>query len=222
MVWTKRLSAPNWWPIERKTSKFMSSPRGSHKDSIALAVVMRDIFKLVSNAKEAKSVIKSGKIEVDGRLVKDHRFGIGSMDVIKVKDVGKNWRALPVSGLKFVEISDDEAKFKLCRIKNKTTVAGGKTQVNMHDGKNILYDNDCRTNDTAVVEFPNKIKEILKFEEGALVLITSGKFGGKIAKINKIDKGNKRVWLEEEGKLFEALINSVFVVGKGKPMIKLG
>jgi len=87
----KRLVAPRWWPIERKTRKFIVSPRGPHpKDiSIPLLVLIRDVFKLAETNKEARKIIKKGEILVDGRKMKDPKFGVGLLDTIEIPALKK-------------------------------------------------------------------------------------------------------------------------------------
>ena len=37
-------------------------------------------------------------------------------------------------------LSAEEAAWKICRIEGKTTIKGGKTQLNLHDGRNIIVE----------------------------------------------------------------------------------
>ena len=117
MARLKRLAAPKWWPIERKTKKFIVSPRGSHPkiSSLPLLVLIRDVLKLAETSKEAKNIIKRGEVLIDGRKRKDHKFGVGPFDVIEIPSLKKIWRAIPKKGLKFIEIPKTEVKLKICK-----------------------------------------------------------------------------------------------------------
>jgi len=217
----KRLAAPKWWPIKRKIKKFVVAPRGSHpKDfSIPLLVLIRDVFRLAETNREARKIIKKGEVLVDKKKRKDPKFAVGLFDVIEIPTLKKAWRAIPKRGLSFIEIPENEAKLKICKIINKKTLKGNKNQLNLSDGKNILTDEKYSTYDSLLIELPEqRIIDHLKFEKDSLVLVTRGKNAGKLAKIKIIEKN--RVWLDNE-KLFEIPKKLITVVGKDKPLIKL-
>jgi len=217
----KRLTAPKWWPIERKTKKFTVAPRGPHskKLSLPLLILIRDVFKFAETGKESKSIIKKGEILVDKRKIKDPKFGVGIFDVVEIPSLKKAWRSIPKNGLSFVEIPEKEKKLKICKIIDKKTLKGNKTQLNMNDGRNILTNEKYSTQDSLLIELPEqKIIEHIKFEKGSLVMVLGGKNAGKIAKIKEIEKN--RVWLGEE-KTFEVPKKLLIVIGKDKPMIKI-
>lgn len=233
MAWLKRLASPEWWRIERKTKKFTIAPRGPHciKDSIPLGIIIRDILKLAETSKEAKSIIKRGGILVDKKVCKRHNHGVGLMDVIEISSAKKSYRIIPTKkGLDIIAVPADEAMLKLCKIKNKTIVKKGRVQLNLYDGKNILTaDKSYKTNDSLLLRLPDKkIVEHLKFEGGALVLVTKGSNRGKIARLSKIEvlrsTQPNRVWLtaqDTDTKTFEAPFDSAMVIGKEKPIISL-
>jgi len=218
-MWLKRIAAPKWWPIERKTHKFVVVPRGPHKKefSLPLQIFVRDVIKFADTAKESKKIITSGKILVDGKKRKDINYGIGLMDVINSPEAGKSWRALPKKGLIFVEV--DDPTLKICRISNKKILKGKKTQLNLHDGKNIISDMKCSTKDSLVLELPGyAVKEHIEFKEGNLAMVVSGKNAGKVSKIEKIDSKDKRVWLEDKS---EVPIDLLMMIGKDKSAVKI-
>jgi len=221
MARLKRVAAPKWWPIERKTKKFIISSRGPHQKqmSLPLLILVRDVFKLAETNKEAKRIIKRGEILVDGKKRKDPKFGVGLLDVIEIPVLEKVWRAIPKNGLSFVEISKEESKVKICKIMNKKTLKGNKTQLNLHDGRNLLTDENYSTNDSLLIELPEqKVIEHIKFEQSSTVIVIGGSNAGKIARIKNIEKN--RVWLDNE-KFFEVPKKLVMVVGKDRPLINL-
>jgi small subunit ribosomal protein S4e len=169
--------------------------------------------------KEAKSIISKGDILVDGKKRKDPNFGVGLLDIIEISPLKKAWRAIPKRGLSFIEIPQNEAKIKICKIVDKKTLKGNKTQLNLNDGKNILTNEKYSTHDSLVIEVPEqKIIDHLKFEKDFTALVFGGKNSGKIAKIKTIEKD--RVWLIDE-KEFEVPKDLIMIVGREKPMIKL-
>ena len=72
----KRFKAPKSWPISPKENKWTVKPAaGPHaiEDSLSLLVVIRDILGLADNSREAKRIINTGKVLVDGRARKDYK-----------------------------------------------------------------------------------------------------------------------------------------------------
>jgi small subunit ribosomal protein S4e len=220
----KRLAFP--LAKEKKKAKYIVAPRGPHplKHSIALACVLRDWLGFTENLKETKKVIKQGKILVDGRAIKDHKFGVGLFDTILIPDMNKYYRVIPTKkGLEIIEIAKDEAQKKICKIIDKTAVKGGKIQLNLHDGKNILADNSFSTQDSVLIELPSqKFIKRLEFKEGMLALVIAGKNVGKIGKIKKIERGWKlnRVLLSNEEEFYVPFKN-IIVIGEDKPEIRV-
>lgn len=221
MAWMKRISSPKWWKIERKTHKFVTTVRGPHSEALPLQVLVRDVLGFADTGKEAKQVITSGKVLVDGKIRKDVKFGVGAMDVIEMPLLKKAWRAVPKNGLTFVEIDEKEAKQKIVKIIGKTNVRGGKMQINLNDGNNILTDKKYSTKDSLLIEADShKILDHIEFKEGNLAFVVKGKNDGKMAKIKEIDKANSRVWLGDKER-FEVPIANIMMVGKDKPVLKL-
>lgn len=222
MVWLKRLAAPKWWPIERKTKKFVISPRGPHPKelSLPLLILIRDVFRFGETAREARQIIKQGKILVDGRPMKDPNYGIGILDVIEIPELKKAWRVVPKNTFSLVEVHDP--RLKICKIIDKSILKKGKTQLNLDCGKNIITENSYSTKDSLLLELPSqKIIESIKLEHGSIALVMKGKNAGLVAKIKIIEKDKNRVWLEEDKKKIEVPIDYITVVGRETPLIKL-
>jgi small subunit ribosomal protein S4e len=190
----KRLNAPRSWKIARKTNVYTTRPRpGAHpmKGALPLKIVLRDILKLAQSSREAGRAIGGGDILVDGRLIKDPKFAVGFMDVISIPKVKQSWRVMYDDKARLVlsPIEEKQATWKLCRILGKTTVTGGRTQLNLHDGRNLLVKkDDYKTGDTLRLEIPSqKIVGHFPFQNGAQVLITGGQHAGEIAPIKEIE-----------------------------------
>ncbi len=223
----KRLAAPRIWKIPRKEYPFAPKPSpGPHpaERSMPLLIILRDILHTGDNRREVKKIVASRVVKIDGRVITDTKFPVGFMDVITVGD--KNYRALyDVSGrITLVEIPDDHAEWKLVRIENKTAVKGGKIQLNLHDGRNILLDkNMYKTGDVLKIKVPSQ--EIIghyPLAEGSIAMIIGGKHRGQLAHIKeyKITRSPKdNIVVFEEG--FETTKRNVFVVGIGKPEVTI-
>ncbi len=236
----KRLNTPGFLQIQRKHGKFFVKPSpGPHPNRFCLPLlhVVRDLLKIVDSYREAKKLIGQGFFKVDGRFIRNIKFPLGLMDVLSIERMDKYYRILPDShyGLILHEISKEESNFKLCRISNKTTVKGGHVQLNLHDGRNILIKVEDSRNpkediykrmDVLKITVPEQeILKLLKFKEGNLAIIVSGKNIGQMGKIIVISKrfgpNASTVSIQRDGELTETLYDYTFVIGENQPEISL-
>jgi len=230
-VHLKRLAAPKFWSIPKKkyTWTFAPSP-GPHKkeECIPLAIIIRDVLGLAETGKEAKRIIKAREILVDGKIRTDHKYPVGLLDVISIPKINKHYRVVPYkNGFKLIEIDENDAKRKILKIVGKRNVKGGKFQLNLNDGKNMLVnENKYRTNASLLVETPSlKILDYIEMDVGNLVLITSGQNSGKIGRIIEVKEGKfnvkPKLICETEDKKIEVLKEHAIVIGKDEPIIKV-
>ncbi|KZX10734.1 30S ribosomal protein S4e [Methanobrevibacter filiformis] len=228
----KRFKAPRTWPIHPKVDKWTVKPAaGSHaiEYSLPLLVVIRDILKLSDNSREAKRIINTGNVLVDGRARKDYKFPVGFMDVIQIPKTEGTYRVLPDAKgrLTLHNIPDENANFKLCKVINKTTIKEGKNQLNLHDGRNVTTEEDISAGDVISLKVPDQeIAEVYEFSKGSLVLVTGGKHTGEIGKINDIvindsSKPNTVVIENDKKDTFITLKDYAFVIGSDEPVISL-
>jgi len=226
----KRLAAPTSWKLARKVHKFVTKPLpGKHKleEMIPLTLLIRDILHYCDNAREAKRIVSSGQVKIDGRVVREAKQGVGLMDVVSFEKIGEHYRILFDKNGKLVpvRISPEEAKWKLVRIENKTTQKKGITQLNLHDGRNILVENpsEYKTWDTLKIELPSqRILNRFAFEIGNVCYIIGGQHVGEIATIagEEVTPGSRpNIVYFKEG--FSTIKEKVFVVGIKVPEIKL-
>lgn len=233
----KRLAAPKFWPILRKEAKWVVKPLpGPHPIDRALPmlIVVRDILGLAKTSKEARKLIAEGHFKVDGYVRREYKFPVGLMDVIEIIDTGEFFRVVPVpvKVMLLVPITKEEASFKLCRIENKTTVKGGRIQLNLHDGKNIEVDADegrkFRTMSTVKISIPEyKLLDYIPVENGTIAVVIGGINVGRVGRILSISEGmrhyRKLVLLEDiiSGVKFYTSLDKIIVVGTSKPEITL-
>ncbi|MEM2341143.1 MAG: 30S ribosomal protein S4e [Candidatus Bathyarchaeia archaeon] len=238
----KREVTPVFWPIHRKKFVWALKPSpGSHpiERCMPLGIVVRDLLGFAKTMREAKKIISQGKILVDGRIRRDEHFPIGLMDVVSIPEINANYRVLPCEkGLTLFKIGEEEAKYKICRIENKTVVDGGHIQLNLHDGRNILIrsedpsnpaGNIYRTLDTLKIGLPNQeILEHLKLDNGMMAIIADGENIGKYGIIKSIEirEGQKRrrslVSIEDKsGAIYQTILDYIFVIGDSSPRISL-
>jgi len=226
----KRVAAPRSWPITRKTSKWVAKPApGPHSEEygMPLIVVLRDLLHVADKAKEIKQVLHEGKVLVDGKVRKDHHFPVGLFDVISIPDIKANYRVMIGDDAKFKIVPVSDANAKLLKIVNKTTVAGGKTQLNFHDGTTMLADNSYHTKDSIILSVPEKkIAQHLTYAVGSTVFVTGGKHAGTVGKIKEIriikSTTPNRVSISTPAGDFDTVEKYVVVVGKESPAVDLG
>ncbi len=238
----KRKPAPKLWPIHRKESVWTTKPKpGPHPTSlcITLALLVRDILGLARTQKEVKTIVSTGKVNVDGKPRYDGLFPIGLMDVVSIPDVKKDYRVLPSEkGSILHPIEEEEAKFKLCRIENKTITKGGHIQLNLHDGTNMIIpvkdpkkpeEDVYETLDVLKISTPEReILDHMSLNVGVAAVVIGGKNVGKCGKITDIkekpsQKHRKLLTTiqDKNGKSFQTILDFVFVVGDAESYISL-
>ena len=233
----KRLPAPRYWPIKRKTGKFTTRViPGPHprEHCLTLAIVLREILGYAENMREVKAILSNGQIKVDGQIRKDPRYPVGIMDVLDITTAGERFRLIPKKrgGFNLIKIDDKEAEFKLCRIETKSMVTGGKVQLGLHDGRTLLLPegekpSKYNTLDTLKISIPEqKILSSVELEKGVYAVVSRGRNVGNEGKVIEIEKRvgthASTVTLEDpEGNRFQTALEYVFVVGKTKPEVSL-
>ncbi len=225
----KRLPAPRSWTIARKTDFWVLKPSaGPHPidASVPLGLILRDMLKVCASAREARHILNDRGVRVDGRVVTDPKFPVGLMDVLSVQETKAHFRMLVDrrGRMALVPIEGDDAGWKLCRVEDKTTVRGGKTQLNLHDGRNVLLPKDAyKTGATLKVHVPDqKVVEHYELGKGAPVLVTGGQHVGEIAHVLEVQRTrNPRANIVTFTEGFSTDAGKVFVVGKEAPSIRV-
>jgi small subunit ribosomal protein S4e len=188
----KRLSVPKSWPVERKTETFtVNAGAGPHGNAgVPLLVVLRDVLGYVDSKKEARYALRQGSVLVNGDRASDEHRPIGMFDILAFTEREEYYRVFPDEGgrLALSAIDADAADSKLGKIVGKRQVAGGDTQLTLHDGETLLVPQDeYAANDSIVVA--NEGSEVVAhfpYEEGALVTAVQGSHAGEIGTIDEI------------------------------------
>tara|TARA_B100001179_G_scaffold195210_1_gene153372 strand:+ start:63 stop:779 length:717 start_codon:yes stop_codon:yes gene_type:complete len=227
----KRQMAPLFWGISRKNKRFAITVKpGSHSKnrSVPTALLLRDVLKVVTTLREAKSVIYGGKVNVDGIIRKSLHHSIGLMDVVELQGISDIYRLVPTYGhiLQPVKINTSEKSKKLVKVTSKTTIKGKKTQLGFHDGRTIITDDNVNVGDSCLIQIPEqKILDIIKLEKDSLIIVTKGANTGQIGRINNVNEGTftlpKRINLTIDKKKFEMPADLVIAIGKEKPVIQI-
>jgi small subunit ribosomal protein S4e len=200
----KRLSAPDSWPVERKTETFTvkagSGPHG--EEGVPLVVLLRDVLGYVDSTKEARYALDQGNVLVNGDAVSDYRRPIGMFDILAFEEREEHYRVFPDEGgrLSLTAIDADSAGSKLGKIEDKQQVTGGDTQLNLHDGQNLIVEDGSEYGGSDSIVADNETGEVVAhfpYEEGALVTAVSGQHAGDIGQIEEIQvtpgSGDNRV-----------------------------
>ncbi len=225
----KRLPAPRTWTLARKEHVWAYKPRpGPHPTARALplAHVLRDTLHVADTAREAERVIFARQVLVDARVVTDPKFPLGLMDVLTLAATKANYRVLldQRGKLTLVPIDAAEASWKLCRVQDRGTVRGGKSQVRLHDGRNLLLPaHEHATGTTLKVGLPEqKVLGTLPLAQGHIAILTGGQHAGELVHVDRVEKTrNPRANLVHFTEGFSTIVGYVFVVGKETPEIRV-
>ncbi len=210
----------------------------AREKSLPLVLVLREVLGYAKTSSEAKKIIKSDKVRVDGIIRRDHRFPVGLMDVVQIEGADQTFRVLPKRGGGFVlsPISKEEANFKLCKVTGRSTVKKGNEQISLHDGRTILYggkgqqrakpDEQLTVGSTLQLSIPNQdIIRVIPFQPGTLALVTDGRNQGAYGKLAQVAPGTfarrKMVRLEAESETFETPADYVMPIGTETPLVNL-
>ncbi|WP_411964070.1 30S ribosomal protein S4e [Haloferax sp. YSMS24] len=219
----KRLSVPNSWPVERKTGTFtVKAGAGPHgKAGVPLLIVLRDVLGYVDSKKEAKYALNNQSVLVNGTPASDVRRPIGMFDILAFTERDEYYRVFPDEGgrLALTPVDADSASSRLGKIVRKTEVSGGKFQLTLHDGANLVVDDASEYNNKDSIVVDNETKEVVAhfpYEEGALVTAVDGSHAGEIGEVVEITttmgSGNNSVLVETEDGDFETIEQYVVVI----------
>ena len=226
----KRLVAPGSWHIPKKVQKFvMKTAPGPHNaGALPVGVWLREHIGLAGNASEVRKILHQRDVIVNGRACRNPQMGLGVFDIVSIPKLAKHYRIqLDKRGnLIAVDISAASAKTRLCKIRNKTTVRGGRVQLNLAFGANVLADNTYRAKDSIVVTLGTdgeerfRIVDHFPFEEGNVAMVVGGKHSGKVARIVEIARTassvpNRVILMDDSaGERFETIEEYIFMVGR--------
>ena len=218
----KRLAMPRSWPLPRKTSIWVTKAApGAHALELCMpvVVVIRDILGYAKSTREVRHILHNNLVSIDGRVCKDSRRGVGFMDVLTLGD--ENYRCIVDRKgiLRYRQISKKEAETKVCRIIGKTTIKGGKTQLHLHDGRNILTDDasEYNTGDSLVLALPSQeIKEHIRFSDGIKCYLTGGAHVGEFAEVSEYIVKRSSMPNEVQFAEFGTVMSNVFAIGSQK------
>tara|TARA_B100001094_G_C18074755_1_gene742032 strand:+ start:232 stop:816 length:585 start_codon:yes stop_codon:yes gene_type:complete len=184
-----------------------------------VSLVIRDVLRLAKTTREVRFILHNELAKIDGRVVKDTRRGVGLMDVLSLGDVHYRCVMDHNGRLRYRNISADDAGWKICRIEGKTTIKGGQTQLNLHDGRNIIVDDptEYNTGDSLKLGLPDqKIIEHIRFGEGTRCYLIGGGHVGSTADVKEYIVKRSSMPNEVQFDGFGTVTRNVFAIGDAK------
>ena len=219
----KRLSVPKSWPVERKTDTFtVKANAGPHgEDGVPLLILLRDVLGYVASRKEARYALEQGNVLVNGDENVSEDRPIGMFDIVAFAERDEYYRVFPDEGgrLALTSIDADAADSKLAKIEDKTQVSGGRTQLNLHDGSNLLIEDASEYSAGDSIVVANEDREVVAhfpYEEGSLVTAVRGTHAGDVGEVTEAQvtpgSGSNNVVVETDDGAFETVEEYVVVI----------
>jgi len=226
----KRLNAPKHWMLAKMDGIWAPRPsQGPHKlrECLPLVLILRNRLKYALTGRETKQICMEKHVQVDGRIRTDPNFPAGFMDVVEIPEAGDQFRLLFDTKGRYTlqKISDEEKRFKLCRIKKIGYTLKKVPFAVTHDGRTIRYpDPLAKVDDSVKVDIDTgKIIDIVKFAVGNVAMITKGRNSGRVGIVSKIDvhdgSFNIVTLKDASGATFSTRQANVFVLGTGSESV---
>jgi len=169
-------------------------------------------------------------VKVDGKVRCDPTYPAGFMDVIQIEKTGENFRLIyDVKGRFTIHrITNEEAKYKLSKVKRVCVGPKGVPFLVTNDGRTIRYpDPLVKVHDTIQVDIgTGKIIDFIKMDPGNLCMITGGRNLGRVGTVVSRERhpGSFDIVHIKDAvcHIFATRLNYVFIIGKGnKPYVSL-
>lgn len=215
----KGLNAPRYFGTPRKELKYVVKPNaGRHnlKESLALLLALRKLYP-ESSDREMVKAIKSGRVKVNGRSIKDPKFPVGINDLLELEGEGKKY-TISINEKGKSELTEGVSETsQLYKVVGKYKYKGGKIMIRLHDGRIVSGSNDISVNDS--VKFASgKMEKHIKMKEGAECMVLRGEHVGAKGMIKSILQGTKSigksVTIEDSAthETFETLMSNIMVI----------
>ncbi|KAJ4980929.1 hypothetical protein NE237_031766 [Protea cynaroides] len=229
----KRLNAPKHWMLDKLGGAFAPKPSpGPHKarECLPLVLILRNRLKYGLTYREVITILMQRQVLVDGKVRTDRKYPSGFMDVVSIPKTNENFRLLYDTKGRFRlhSIKDEEAKFKLCKVRSVQFGQKGIPYLNTYDGRTIRYpDPLIKANDTIKFDLEsNKIVDFIKFTVGNVAMVTGGRNRGRVGVIKYKEKHKGSFDIvniqDARGQEFVTRMGNVFTIGNGtKPWVSL-
>jgi small subunit ribosomal protein S4e len=223
----KRLNAPKTWKVQRRVLTFITRPNpGAHVMALCMPInlVLRDMLSHATSTKEVRTILISKEVLVDSNVISDKKYQLGLFDTLELPKLSESYRMLldEKGYLALLKIDKKETHIKPCKVLNKSAIKGGKTQLNLDGGINVIVEKDTyKTGDSVMLDLPSKnILEHIKLEKGVYIFLNGGKHVGDHGVVEDI-KQDSLSYKSRDGSVIETLKKYAIIIGKDKPAISL-
>lgn len=220
----KRTTAPRTWPIPRKGTVFVKRPDPSGhplRFGMPMSIFLREAVGLATSMREVRLILSSKEILVNGLRVRRPDAVVGLMDVVTIPERKTSYRvtinnrerliAIPIAGKETTLIPS--------KIISKQVLSGGVIQMGFHNGQTRrVQDAKRAVGGTLLLTTEKKEDEYFPLEKGAAVLIIAGRHVGRVGVVDSIEKG---VTISIDKESVRTTKPNLFVVGNGKPAVKV-
>merc|ERR1712236_100860 len=190
----------------------------------------RNRLKYALTNSECTKITMQRLIRIDGKIRTDPNFPSGFMDVVSIEKTGEHFRILYDVKGRFIahRITDEEAKYKLCKVKKVSVGPKGVPFLVTSDGRTLRYpDPLVKVNDSVLFDLEkSKMKDYIKFDSGNLCMITGGRNLGRVGLVMHRERHPGSFDIvhvkDAAGHTFATRLAYIFVIGKGmKPYVSL-
>jgi ribosomal protein S4E len=195
-----------------------------------LILILRNRLKYALTGKETKIICIERNVKVDGKIRTDPNYPAGFMDVVEIPKSNDQFRLVYDTKGRYVlhRISDEEKKFKLCKVKRAELTNKKIPYIVTHDGRTIRYpDPLIKVDDVVKVDIATgQVVDFIKFEIGKLAMITKGRNTGRVGTILHVEKHEGSFDIvtvrDASGHTFSTRQENVFIIGSGEtPAVSL-
>jgi len=190
----RRSEVPESWPVPRKGTKFLAVPSNNKEEGISVVILIRDMLEIAKNNREVERIIRSGKVKVNDKVIKEVNFALTLLDILAIDD--KKYK-LVLKNRKF-DLEETKDNEKISKIIGKKILSGKRTQVNLGDGRNFITNEEVKVGDSVSIDFSTKKIKVIPLKEGSKVMIISGKYIGKHGKVESMNEKTAEISLDKE------------------------
>ncbi|CAN6696262.1 unnamed protein product [Malus baccata var. baccata] len=180
----------DWGLMELWFQMYVFRPPSHHlgphkaKKCLPLALILRNRLKYALTYHEVVLILMQRHVLVDGKVRTDKTYPSGFMDVVSIPKTNENFRMLfdTKGRFRLRSIRDEEAKFKLCKVRSVQFGKKGIPYLKTFDGRTIQT---------------YKITDFIKFDVGNVIMVTGGRnrgrvgFATRLGNVFTIGKGTK-------------------------------
>lgn len=193
-MYQKRTQIIRSIPLARKGTKYVVRAADHIREGVPVSIAIRDMLKLARTSKEVKKIVNSKSLKLNGKEIKDIKECIKMFNILEA-DKKYVLKVLTSGRFYFEETKDNH---RLAKIINKKVLPGGKMQLNLHDGSNLISKEKVNVGDSLRLTIDGKMEKIITLEKGKEIFVISGRSIGKIGKIKSVEGNHVRVEFEDK------------------------